>query len=117
VSRATRFPYSFGQRVDHPGFTMPFRVIAQTCDKIGDWTISVTDEKGGGWWKFPANELAFHDLSDEQAAMAPRDEDLGMIGKLLRKIRHWFRSAATGRFVSADYADHHRDTTTRESSK
>lgn len=39
---------------------------------------------------------------------------MGMISNLVRKIRHWFRSAATGRFVSADYADHHRDTTTRE---
>jgi hypothetical protein len=29
---------------------------------------------------------------------------------LLQKIRHWFRS----RFVSADYADHHRDTVVRE---
>lgn len=37
-----------------------------------------------------------------------------MLGTLIRKIRHWFRSAATGRFVSADYADHHRDTTVRE---
>jgi hypothetical protein len=33
---------------------------------------------------------------------------------LIRKIRHWFRSAISGRFVSSDYADHHRDTVVRE---
>jgi hypothetical protein len=37
-----------------------------------------------------------------------------MIHKLIRRVRHWFRSAASGRFVSADFADHHRDPTTRE---
>ena len=70
MTRAARFPFSFGQRVDHPGFVFPFIVVAQECDKIGDWTISVTGEDGGGWWRFPANELSFHDLHDEQTAMA-----------------------------------------------
>jgi uncharacterized protein (DUF3084 family) len=43
-----------------------------------------------------------------------RRNEMGMIRNLIHKVRHWFRSAATGRFVSADYADHHRDTTVRE---
>ena len=68
--RTARFPFSFGQKVEHPAFTLPFVVIAQECDKLGDWTISVTDEKGGGWWRFPANELIFASIVDEQAAMA-----------------------------------------------
>lgn len=70
MTRAARFPFSFGQSVEHPAFTMPFVVVAQECDKLGDWTISVTDEKGGGWWRFPANELTYASLVDEQAAMA-----------------------------------------------
>lgn len=70
MSRAFRFPFSFGQRVEHPGFTLPFIVVAQECDKLGDWTVSVTDERGGGWWRFPAHELAYASLADEQAEMA-----------------------------------------------
>lgn len=71
MSRACRFPFSFGQRVEHPGgFTLPFVVVAQECDRLGDWTVSVTDEKGGGWWRFPAHELAYADIADEQAEMA-----------------------------------------------
>jgi hypothetical protein len=70
MTRAARFPFSFGQRVEHPAFVLPFIVVAQECDKLDDWTISVTDEKGGGWWRFPANELAYVSLVDEQAAMA-----------------------------------------------
>jgi hypothetical protein len=70
VTRSVRFPFSFGQKVEHPSFTMPFVVVAQECDRLGDWTISVTDEKGGGWWRFPAHELVFASIVDEQAAMA-----------------------------------------------
>lgn len=70
MTRTARFPFSFGQKVEHPAFTMPFVVVAQECDKLGDWTIGVTDEQGGGWWRFPANELVFASIVDEQAAMA-----------------------------------------------
>jgi hypothetical protein len=70
MTRAARFPFSFGQRVEHSAFMLPFIVVAQECDKLGDWTISVTDEKGGGWWRFPANELTFAEIVDEQKAMA-----------------------------------------------
>lgn len=70
MTRSARFPFSFNQQVEHPSFTLPFVVVAQECDKIGDWTISVTDSGGGGWWRFPANELCYVSLVDEQAAMA-----------------------------------------------
>jgi hypothetical protein len=70
VSRAVRLPFSFGQRVEHQAFAFPFIVVAQECDKLGDWTISVTGEKGAGWWKFPAHELSYVSLADEQEAIA-----------------------------------------------
>jgi hypothetical protein len=70
VTRTARFPFSFGQQVVHPAFPLPFVVVAQECDKIGDWTISVTDRNGGGWWRYPANELTFRNIVDEQEAMA-----------------------------------------------
>lgn len=70
MSRSVRFPFSFGQKVEHPSFTLPFIVVAQECDKLGDWTISVVDETGGGWWRFPANELTYASIVDEHAAMA-----------------------------------------------
>lgn len=70
MTRSFRFPFSFGQRVEHEAHLLPFVVVAQECDKIGDWTISVTDEKGGGWWRFPAHELTYASLTDEHAAMA-----------------------------------------------
>jgi len=70
VSRGVRLPFSFGQRVDHSSFTFPFIVVAQECNNLNDWTISVTDEKGGGWWRFPAGELTFSNIEDEQKAMA-----------------------------------------------
>jgi hypothetical protein len=34
-----------------------------------------------------------------------------MIGKLVRKIRHWWRSSVTGKFVSKAFADAHPDET------
>lgn len=70
MTRSVRFPFSFGQEVEHPAFTFPFIVVAQECDKFGDWTISVTDRKGGGWWRFPAHEISYASLVDEQTAMA-----------------------------------------------
>jgi hypothetical protein len=70
MTRTARFPFSFGQRVEHPAFVLPFVVVSQECDKLGDWTISVTDQKGGGWWRFPAHELTYAHLEDEQKAMA-----------------------------------------------
>lgn len=38
-----------------------------------------------------------------------------MIATLLRKVRKWWRSSITGRFVSRKYADEHGDTTVEES--
>lgn len=95
MTRSFRFPFSFGQKVEHASFKLPFVVIAQECDKLGDWTISVTDEKGGGWWRFPANELVFASIVDEQAAMA---EWMGCTVERMNahhdNLHHWIAARA-----------------------
>jgi len=37
-----------------------------------------------------------------------------MIRKFIRKVRHWFRSAISGRFVSEEYARDHPESTIEE---
>lgn len=39
------------------------------------------------------------------------------VKRLLHKLRHVFRSAKSGRFVSEDYAREHPDTTERETER
>lgn len=68
--RAARFPFSIGQAVTNTSFPeIPLRVLAQEYD--GDsWTISVTDARGGGFWRFPAHELTYADIAEEHRAIA-----------------------------------------------
>ncbi len=40
-----------------------------------------------------------------------------MIGNIIRKVRKWWRSSITGKFVSRKYAEKHGDTTVEERSK
>ena len=71
MSRAFRFPFSFRQTVRHEAFPgTDFNVLAMEADHTGEWTVSVTDPGGGGFWRFPAGELTYADLAEEQAAMA-----------------------------------------------
>lgn len=68
--RSVRLPFSIGQSVKSSTLPeLPLRVLAQEFD--GDsWTISVTDARGGGFWRFPAHELTYADIADEQREIA-----------------------------------------------
>lgn len=71
MTRSFRFPFSFRQRVKHEAWPdIEFVVLTQEADHTGQWTISVTDTGGGGFWRFPQHELTYADLVDEQTAMA-----------------------------------------------
>lgn len=71
MTRTARFPFSFGQAVRHANLPeLPLRVLHQECDGEGKWTISVTDARGGGFWRFPAGELSYSDIAEEQADIA-----------------------------------------------
>ena len=71
MTRSARFPFSFGQAVLHSALPeLPLRVLHQEADAEGNWTISVTDARGGGFWRFPAHELAYADIAEEQREIA-----------------------------------------------
>ena len=71
MSRAVRLPFGFRQKVRHDSFpNLTFTVIAQEVTEDGQWSISVTDPTGGGWWTFAACELTYASLEDEQQQMA-----------------------------------------------